>query len=114
MISPNEGLKGVKRFAINAAIKAGAQPCPPTVIGIGIGGGADVAVGLAKRGLLKPLNETNSDPEIAALEAEILKASNMTGIGPMGLGGKTTALGVHVDYAYRHPASFPVAVVFNC
>ncbi len=114
MLSPSEGLKGLKRFVVDAVVKAGAQPCPPTILGVGIGGGADVALSLAKRALLKPLDEVNSEGEVAALEREILEAANMTGIGPMGLGGETTVLGVHVDYAFRHPASFPVAVAFNC
>ena len=114
MLVPSEGLKGLKRFVVDTVVKAGAQPCPPTILGIGVGGGADTALELAKKTLLKPLNEVNADPQIAGLEREILEAVNMTGIGPMGLGGKTSVLGVHVDYAFRHPASFPVAVAFNC
>jgi fumarate hydratase subunit alpha len=114
MLVPSEGLKGLKRFVVDAVVKAGAQPCPPTILGVGVGGGADAALELAKKALLKPLNEFNADTAIAGLEREILEAVNMTGIGPMGLGGKTTVLGVHVDYAFRHPASFPVAVAFNC
>ena len=114
MIVPGEGLSGVKRFVIDAVIKAGAQPCPPTILGVAIGGGADAAMALAKRALLRPLGEANAEPEVASLERELLEAANMTGIGPMGLGGKATVLGVRVDYAFRHPASFPVAVAFNC
>ena len=114
MLVPGEGIKGLKKFAVDAVIKAGAQPCPPNILGIAIGGGSDIAIKLAKKALLKPLNEPNQDPEIAKLEKEIFEAANMTGIGPMGLGGKTTVLGVHVDYAFRHPASFPAAVAFNC
>lgn len=114
MLNPGEGVAGLKRFVVEALVKAGAQPCPPTIIGVGVGGGADIAVALAKKALLKPLTEHNLDPEIAKLEVELLEAANQTGIGPMGLGGKTTVLGVHVDYAFRHPASFPVAVAFNC
>ena len=114
MLAPSEGLKGLKRFAVDAVVKAGAQPCPPTILGVGVGGGADAAIALAKKALLLPLDEANVEPEIALLEREIFDAANMTGIGPMGLGGKTTVLGVHVDYAFRHPASFPVAVAFNC
>jgi fumarate hydratase subunit alpha len=114
MLVPSEGLKGLKRFVVEAVVKAGAQPCPPTVLGVGVGGGADAALMLAKKALLKPLTEVNADAQIACLEREILEAVNMTGIGPMGLGGKTTVLGVHVDFAFRHPASFPVAVAFNC
>jgi len=114
MLVPGEGIKGLKKFVIDAVIKAGAQPCPPTILGIAMGGGADISMKLAKKTLLKPLNEPNPDPEIAKLEREIFEAANMTGIGPMGLGGKTTVLGVHIDYAFRHPASFPAAVSFNC
>ena len=114
MLVPGEGIKGLKKFVVDAVIKAGAQPCPPNILGVAIGGGADIAIKLAKKTLLKPLNEPNQDPEIAKLEKEIFEAANMTGIGPMGLGGKTTVLGVHVDYAFRHPASFPAAVAFNC
>ena len=114
MLAPSEGLKGLKRFVVDAVVKAGAQPCPPTILGVGVGGGADVAMALAKKALLLPLYEANVDPEIAQLEQELFEAANMTGIGPMGLGGKTTVLSVHVDYAFRHPASFPVAIAFNC
>ena len=114
MLVPGEGIKGLKKFVIDAVIKAGAQPCPPTILGIAMGGGVDVSIKLAKKTLLRPLNELNSDPEIAKLEKELFEAANMTGIGPMGLGGKTTVLGAHIDYAFRHPASFPAAVAFNC
>lgn len=114
MLVPGEGIKGLKKFVIDAVIKAGSNPCPPTILGVAMGGGSDIAMKLAKKALLKPLNEPNPNPEIAKLEKEILEAANMTGIGPMGLGGKTTVLGVHIDFAYRHPASFPAAVAFNC
>ena len=114
MLLPSEGIDGLKRFVVDAVIKAGAKPCPPTILGVAVGGGADVTLSLAKKALLKPLSEANADPAIARLEQELLEAVNMTGIGPMGLGGKTTVLGVHVDYAHRHPASFPAAVAFNC
>jgi fumarate hydratase subunit alpha len=114
MVVPGEGIKGLKRFVVDAVIKAGAQPCPPNILGVAMGGGADTSMKLAKKALLRPLTEHNPDPEIAKLEKEIFEAVNMTGIGPMGLGGKTTVLGVHVDFAFRHPASFPVAVAFNC
>ncbi|MEM3596941.1 MAG: fumarate hydratase [Candidatus Bathyarchaeia archaeon] len=114
MLVPGEGVNGLKKFVVDAVIKAGAQPCPPTILGVAVGGGADIAMKLAKKALLTPLDQHNPDPEIAKLEEEILEAANMTGIGPMGLGGKTTVLGVHIDYAFRHPASFPAAVAFNC
>ena len=114
MLVPGEGIKGLKKFVVDAVIKAGAQPCPPNILGVAVGGGADISMKLAKKSLLRPLNEPNSDPELDKLEKEIFEAVNMTGIGPMGLGGKITVLGVHVDYAFRHPASFPAAVAFNC
>ncbi|MGB9714277.1 MAG: fumarate hydratase [Candidatus Bathyarchaeales archaeon] len=114
MLVPGEGVKGLKKFVLDAVIKAGAQPCPPTILGVAVGGGADIAMKLAKKVLLRPLGEPNPNPELDKLEKELLEAVNMTGIGPMGLGGKTTVLDVHVDYAFRHPASFPAAVAFNC
>ncbi len=114
MLVPGEGINGLKKFVIESIIRAGGQPCPPTIVGVAVGGGADIAMKLAKKALLRPLNEQNPNPEIAELERELYEAANMTGIGPMGLGGKTTVLGVCVEYAHRHPASFPVAVAFNC
>lgn len=114
MIVPGEGIKGLEKFVVDAVIKAGSQPCPPNILGVAVGGGADISMKLAKKALLRPLNEPNPDPELAKLENEIYEAANMTGIGPMGLGGKTTVLGVKIDYAFRHPASFPAAVAFNC
>jgi fumarate hydratase subunit alpha len=114
MIVPGEGINGLKKFVVDAVVKAGAKPCPPNILGVAMGGGADISMKLAKKALLKPLTEHNPDPEVAKLEREIFEAANMTGIGPMGLGGKTTVLGVHINYAFRHPASFPVAVAFNC
>lgn len=114
MLVPGEGMNGVKRFVIDAVVRAGAKPCPPNILGVGIGGGSDIAMKIAKKALMRPLDSINPDPELAKLETEILEAVNMTGIGPMGLGGRTTALGVNIDYAYRHPASYPAAVAFNC
>jgi len=114
MITPGEGVKGLKKFAIDAIIKAGAMPCPPTIVGVAAGGGADIAMKLAKAALLRPLNQPNPNPELAKLEKELYEAANSTGIGPMGLGGKFTVLDVKVEYAHRHPASFPVAVAFQC
>lgn len=114
MLTPSEGVEGLKKFVIDAVIHAGAMPCPPTIVGVAVGGGADIAMKLAKAALLRPLNQVNSNPELAKLEAELYEAANMTGIGPMGLGGKCTVLGVKVDYAHRHPASYPVAVAFQC
>jgi fumarate hydratase subunit alpha len=114
MLTPGEGVKGLKKFVIDMIIKAGAMPCPPTIIGVAAGGGSDIAMKLAKASLLRPLTEPNSNPELAKIEKELYEAANQTGIGPMGLGGKTTVLGVKIDYAFRHPASYPVAVAFQC
>jgi fumarate hydratase subunit alpha len=114
MLNPSEGVKGLKKFVVDTVVKAGAKPCPPTILGVAVGGGADIAMKLAKATLLKPLNQPNPNHELAKLEKELCEAVNQTGIGPMGLGGKTTALGVKVDYAYRHPASYPVAVAVQC
>jgi fumarate hydratase subunit alpha len=114
MITPGEGINGLKKFVIDSILKAGAMPCPPTIVGVAAGGGADIAMKLAKASLLRPLSDSNPNPELAKLETELYEAANSTGIGPMGLGGKFTALGVKVDYAHRHPASYPVAVAFQC
>jgi fumarate hydratase subunit alpha len=114
MLIPSEGQVGLKKFVVDAVIKAGPMPCPPTILGIGVGGGADIAMKLAKVALLRPLDQTNPNPDLANLEQELYKAANMTGIGPMGLGGRFTVLGVKIEYAERHPASYPAAVVFQC
>jgi len=114
MITPGEGVKGLKKFVLDAVIRAGAKPCPPNILGVAVGGGADIAMKTAKKALLRPLNQSNPNPELARLEKELYEAANSTGIGPMGLGGKFTVLGVNVEYAHRHPASYPVAVAFQC
>ncbi|MFX0013054.1 MAG: fumarate hydratase [Promethearchaeota archaeon] len=115
MLKPGQGINGVKKFVIDTIMNAGGQPCPPVVVGVGIGGGADIALKLGKKQLLRPLGERHHDPEIAKLEEDLLKAINMTGIGSMGLGGDvSTALDVKIDYAHRHPASLPAAVVIQC
>lgn len=114
MLSPGEGVKGLKKFVLDTIIKAGAKPCPPNVIGVAVGGGADIAMKLAKKTLLRPLNQSNPDPELTKLEKELYEASNSIGTGPMGLGGKFTVLRVHVEYAERHPASYPAAVAVQC
>jgi fumarate hydratase subunit alpha len=114
VLSPSQGIKGLNKFVVDTVINAGAKPCPPTILGVAVGGGADIAMKLAKAALLKPLNQPNSNPALAKLEEELCEAVNQTGIGPMGLGGKITVLGVKVDYAHRHPASYPVAVAVQC
>jgi len=114
MLKPGEGVNGMKKFVVDTVLHAGGQPCPPVILGVGIGGGADIAMKLAKKALLRPITKRHEDPEIARLEQELLEAINDSGIGPMGLGGRTTALGVNIEYAYRHPASYPVGVVVQC
>jgi len=114
MLSPGAGLAGVKRAVVEHVISAGGAPCPPTVIGVGIGGGAAVALTLAEQALLRRLGERNADPALAALEEELLSLVNETGVGPMGLGGRTTALDVRVEAAFRHPASLPVGILLQC
>jgi fumarate hydratase subunit alpha len=114
MLTPGMGIKGMKRFIIDSIIAAGAKPCPPIIIGIGLGGGADICLKLAKEALLRPIGERHENQEIAELEEQILEAVNTLGIGPMGLGGKTTALDVHIEVAMRHPASFPVGLAIQC
>jgi len=114
MLTPAEGASALKRFVVDQVIRAGAQPCPPTIIGIGIGGSADIALKLAKKALLRPIDQRHPDPDIADLEKELLKGVNMTGIGPMGLGGTYTSLGVNIEYAYCHTASLPVGINMQC
>jgi len=114
MLKPGVGLEGVKEFVVQEMIAAGGQPCPPTVVGVGIGGGADLSLKLGKKALLRPVGDRNPNKKIAAMEREILKRINDSGIGPMGLGGKTTALDVHIEVAHRHPASLPVGIAVQC
>ena len=114
MLSPAHRLKGLKKLVIDTVLEAGGKPCPPVILGVAFGGGLDIVAELAKRALLRPLDQPNPIPELAKLEEELLKAINETGIGPMGLGGRWTALRVHVDYACRHPGAYPVAIAFQC
>jgi fumarate hydratase subunit alpha len=114
MLTPADGLKGAVREILSHVQKAGGRPCPPVIIGIGMGGSADTCMKLAKRSLLRPLGSRNPDPDAAALEGELLESINNLGVGPMGMGGRTTALAVHVESAPRHPANFPVGLVMQC
>ncbi|MFQ5909856.1 MAG: fumarate hydratase [Thermoplasmata archaeon] len=114
MLTPAKGLKGIKEFALETVLRAGGKPCPPVILGIGIGGSADIAMKLGKEALLRPLDERHPEKEIANLEREIFEAINDIGIGPMGTGGKTTLLGVNAEYAYCHTASLPVAINIQC
>ncbi len=115
MPPPGRGLNGVKETVIDAVLSAGAKPCPPTIVGVGIGGGADIATILAKKqAALRKIGTLNPDPMLAELEEELYNAINELGIGVMGMGGNHTVLAVHIDYAHRHPATYPVAIVFQC
>lgn len=114
MLTPADGIKGLKREVLAHIQKAGGRPCPPVIVGIGVGGSADTCIKLAKRSLLRPLGSPNPDSSAAALEKELLESINQLGVGPMGMGGKTTALAVNVEYAPRHPATFPVGLVMQC
>jgi len=114
MLKPLDGIDGVKDFVIREITSAGGNPCPPTVIGIGVGGGADLAMKLGKKALLRPIGMHHPDKVIAQIENDLIKEINKTGIGPMGLGGKTTVLDVHIEKAPRHPASLPVGMVVQC
>ena len=114
MLKPGVGIEGVKDFVVTEMIKAGGNPCPPTIVGVGIGGGADLAMKLGKKSLLRPVGDRHKDKTIAAIEEELIKRINDSGIGPMGLGGKTTVLDVHIEKAHRHPASLPVGIAVQC
>jgi fumarate hydratase subunit alpha len=114
MLRPADGRDGVKRFVIDTVAKAGPNPCPPIVVGVGIGGTFEFCALLAKKALLRRLGESHPDPDFAALERELLEAVNRLGIGPAGLGGNVTALAVHVETHPCHIASLPVAVNINC
>ena len=117
MLTPKpeeETVEEIKKFVLDAVLNAAGKPCPPTIIGIGIGGSADMAMNLAKTALLRPIGVRNGDGRVARIENELLEAVNSTGIGPMGLGGKTTALDVHIETADTHITSLPVAINFQC
>ncbi len=114
MLKPGVGIEGVKDFVVDEMIKAGGNPCPPTIVGVGIGGGADLALKLGKKSLLRPVGNRHRDKTIAAMEKELIKRINDSGIGPMGLGGRTTVLDVHIEVAHRHPASLPVGIAVQC
>ncbi len=114
MLKPGEGIKGVKKFVVDTVVKAGANPCPPTIVGVGIGGAADLSLNLAKKSLLRPLGKRHEEEIVANLELELLDLLNKTDVGTMGWGGKYSVIDVHVEYAYRHPATLPVGVIVQC
>jgi len=114
MLSPAQGKQGIVNFVVRAVEEAGSNPCPPTIVGMGIGGTAEKAMMLAKEALLRPVGKANPEPEIAELEEELLQQINALGIGPQGFGGRTTALAVHVEVFPCHIASLPAAVNLQC
>lgn len=114
MLKPADGLEGVKDFVLKVVKEADPNPCPPIVVGVGIGGTFDKAANLAKKALVRPLNEKNNNEFYANLEKELLKEVNELGIGPQGFGGKTTALAVNIETYPTHIAGLPVAVNINC
>jgi fumarate hydratase subunit alpha len=114
MLKPGDGREGIIDLVVRTVEEAGANPCPPLTIGLGIGGTAEEVMLLAKKALLRPLGELNPDPEVAELEQELLSRINDLGIGPLGLGGTTTALAVHAEVRPTHIASLPVAINFQC
>ena len=114
MLRPSDGLQGVKEFVKHVVLEAGPNPCPPIVVGVGIGGTFDKAALLAKKALLRPVDVPNETPFYAHLEKELLDEINVLGIGPQGFGGKTTALAVNIEYFPTHIAGLPVAVNINC
>ena len=114
MLRPSDGVEGVKDFVLNTVAEAGPNPCPPIVVGVGIGGTFDKAAFLAKKALLRPVDVPNGDPFYAGLEQELLEKINALGIGPQGLGGRTTALAVNIEHFPTHIAGLPVAVNINC
>ena len=114
MLKPSDGIEGVKSFVVETVDKAGGNPCPPIVVGVGIGGTFEKCAYLAKKALLRPLGRRHPDPFYAEVEEDLLRRVNNTGVGPQGLGGRVTALDVHVEVHPCHIASLPAAVNLNC
>jgi fumarate hydratase subunit alpha len=114
VLKPAQGRAGIVDFVLQAVSEAGANPCPPLIVGVGIGGTAERCMEIAKRALLRPAGQSSPDPETAELENELLERINALGIGPQGLGGSTTALAVHIETHPAHIASLPVAVNLQC
>jgi len=114
MLKPSDGVQGVKDFVLKVVKEAGPNPCPPIIVGVGIGGTFDKAANLAKKSLIRPVEVRNSNPYYAELEEELLEAINNLGIGPQGFGGRTTALAVNIETYPTHIAGLPVAVNINC
>jgi fumarate hydratase subunit alpha/L(+)-tartrate dehydratase alpha subunit len=114
MCVPADGVAGIKRFVLDSIVGAGGKPCPPGIVGVGVGGSADYAMHLAKEAIARPVGTRNPDPLVAQLEDELYELLNETGVGPMGLGGDVTVLSVHVEHADTHMTLNPVAVNYQC
>ena len=114
MLKPADGVEGVKNFVVETVRLAGSNPCPPVVLGVGIGGSFDKVAYLAKHALLRPIDQPNPDPFYADLERDLLRAINALGVGPQGFGGQTTCLGLSIETAPTHVAGLPVAVNVSC
>jgi fumarate hydratase subunit alpha len=114
MLTPAAGIQGVTDFVVQRVKESGANPCPPTIVGVGIGGTFEMTALLAKKALLRPIGSQNPDPELATLEQELYEEINALGIGPSGLGGRITSLATHVNMMECHIASLPVAVNIQC
>lgn len=114
MFKPSAGLQGIKDFILETVETAGPNPCPPMVVGVGIGGTFDKAALLAKKALMRPIDSENPDPFYAELEKEMLEKINELGIGPQGFGGKTTAIGLNIETLPTHIAGMPCAININC
>jgi fumarate hydratase subunit alpha/L(+)-tartrate dehydratase alpha subunit len=114
MCVPADGVKGIKQFVLESIVESGGKPCPPGIVGIGIGGSADYAMYLAKEAITRPVGTRNPDPLVAKLEEELFDLLNQTGIGPMGLGGDVTVLSCHIEHADTHMTLNPVAVNYQC
>ncbi|MFN3803664.1 MAG: fumarate hydratase [Pyrobaculum sp.] len=114
-LPPGVAMREMPRLVLEAVVEAGPMPCPPVVVGIGVGPSVDIAARLAKKAaVLRPVGSRHPEPEIAEIEEKLLKAINALGIGTHGVGGRFTALDVHIEYAYRHPAAFSLGIVFSC
>lgn len=114
MLKPSDGIEGIKKLVIETIKNAGGNPCPPIIVGVGIGGNFEKSAILAKRAILRDINDKSSSPINAKLEEELLELINKTGVGPLGLGGRTTALAVKVETYPCHIAALPVAINLNC
>lgn len=114
MLNPSDGVAGIKKFVLETVAHAAGKPCPPTIIGVGIGGSSDIAMALAKKATMRPVGGHHRERNVRKLEAELKEEVNRLGVGPMGLGGRTTCLAVHIEKAGCHTASLPVGVNMQC